>query len=126
MTRAAESSQRLRVFWVLAVLAALLFVVANLVPAFHAQPRLVPDSTTYLEGNIARTPIYPLVLQLLMWLPGGLALLAPIQQIAFTITAVGLAFEFFRTYQRPALAVALEAAVLGYPQLVSYCFTVLP
>jgi hypothetical protein len=110
----------------LVTLAIALIVVAVVAPPFHAQARMAPDSITYLEADVIRTPIYPLTLRALQWLPGGLNLLAPFQLMVFASAAVLLAYEFARTYERPLLALILEAAVLGHPQLVSYCFTILP
>ncbi len=110
----------------LVALAAVLSAVALRVPAFHGQPRIVPDSITYLEANALRTPAYPLVLAAIQKLPGGLDLLAPFQLLVFAATSVWLSYQFVRTYERPLLGLVLEVMVLGHPQLVSYGFTVLP
>jgi hypothetical protein len=117
---------RSRTLTALVTLAVVLTAVAALAPPFHAQPRIAPDSITYLEANVMRTPIYPLTLRVLQRLPGGLDLLAPFQLLLFAGTCVLLAWQFARTYERPLLALILKAAVLGHPQLVSYCFAVLP
>jgi hypothetical protein len=110
----------------LVALAAVLTMVAAIAPPFHSQPRIVPDSITYLEANVMRTPLYPLTLRALERLPGGLDLLGPFQLLVFAAACVLLAYQFVRTYDRPLLGFIFEAAVLGYPPLVSYCFTVLP
>jgi hypothetical protein len=117
---------RSRTLAALVILAVVLTVIAPLAPPFHAQPRIAPDSITYLEANVIRTPIYPLTLRALQRLPRGLDLLAPFQLVVFAASCVLFAYRFARTYGQPLLALILEAAVLGNPQLVSYCFTVLP
>jgi hypothetical protein len=122
----AWSLPRSRTLPALVALAAALTVTAVVVPVFHAQPRLAPDSITYLEAHVMRTPIYPLTLRVLHSLPGSLDLLAPFQLLLFASAGVLLAYEFVRTYKQPVLGLALEAMVLGNPLLVSYCFVVLP
>lgn len=94
--------------------------------SFHALPWLQPDSASYLEANIARTPAYPAILRAVSILPGGLTWLGPIQHVAVVAAALWLAAQFARSLGHPLLAWVLFATVVLNPSLVSYCFAVLP
>lgn len=132
MNDAGDHRRRRLVLTALLGLDVLLFVVERQLAAFHALPWLAPDSAGYLESNVFRSPLYPLVLRATVHTPGapggpgifdGLGL---IQHIALLAAGTVLAYRFAVAYRRPALAVALAFGVLANPQAVSYCFTVLP
>jgi hypothetical protein len=110
----------------LATLGIVLYVVQARAAVFHALPRLQPDSASYLEASVARTPVYPLLLKTLSYLPGGLDWLGPFQHATFLLTGLVLAYQFARTFGHPLLAIALALTILANPALASYCFTILP
>ena len=103
-----------------------LYVVEGKLPAFHALPMMQPDSVSYLEANIARTPAYPLILRVVQRLPGGLARLGPLQYLALLSAGLALAYRFAIVFGQPLLAALLAASILLNPLVVSYCFAVLP
>jgi hypothetical protein len=106
--------------------AVLLYVFQASHGAFHALPLLQPDSATYLDGNIARSPAYPLLLRLARQAPGGLASIGPLQHVAVLASCVFLASSFAALYGRALPALGLAAVVAGNPALISYCYTILP
>jgi len=115
--------------WLLAALtivAVALYAIEMRSAAFHALPFMQPDSVTYLDANVARSPGYPLVLRIVARLPGGLARLGTVQHVAMLAAGVFMAACFGALYKRAVLAVALLVATLANPPLVSYSYTVLP
>ncbi len=120
------SGRRLRRFAVsLAALGVVLYVVESRAALFHALPWLQSDSVGYLEANVLRAPVYPLVLNAFSRIPDGMAWLARFQHAAFLVTGLVLTYQFGRTFGRPLLAILFSLTVLVNPVLVSYCFTVM-
>jgi hypothetical protein len=95
-------------------------MVASRFAAFHALPFLAPDSASYLNGDVGRTPAYPLLLRIV-----PLAWLGTVQLAAMTASAAWLAVAL-STVIPAALAVGVECAIVFNPALVAYAFTVLP
>jgi hypothetical protein len=107
-------------------LSAVLFVVEQRVGSFHAIAWLSPDSAGYLDANVFRAPLYPLILKGAVTAPGEYGRLGLLQHLLFLGCGTVLAWRYATTFGRPVLAALFQAAVLGNPLLVSYCFTVLP
>jgi hypothetical protein len=107
-------------------LSVVLFVVEQRVSAFHAIAWLSPDSAGYLAANVFRAPLYPLILKAAVTVPGEYGRLGMLQHLLFLGCGTVLAWRCAATFSRPVLAAVFQAAVLGNPLLVSYCFTVLP
>lgn len=126
MTGTADSRHRAALAGLL-ILASVLFVVEARAAAFHALPWLAPDSAGYLNANVARAPLYPLLLDVVARLPGGWeAWLGPLQHTAVLLAGVALAYQFARRVGRPIVAALLFIATAANPAMISYCFTVLP
>src|SRR5947199_9748071 len=90
---------------------------------FRSLAFIVPDSASYLEWNIARTPLYPLVLSAVHAITPGLSLLGPLQFTLFAAAVTLLAREALHLWNGSAAAV-VGASLMLNPQLVSYTFTV--
>jgi hypothetical protein len=88
--------------------------------AFHTLPWMSPDSFSYLNGDVSRTPAYPLLLRVI-----PLNTLADVQLAALCISTAWLTWEL-ATLVPPLFAITFELLVLGNTQLVAYAFTMLP
>jgi len=88
--------------------------------AFHTLPWMSPDSTSYLNGDVNRTPAYPLLLRVI-----PLNALGAVQLAALCASTAWLAWTLAALL--PAVfALGFEMLVLGNTQLVAYAFTMLP
>ncbi len=126
MSGDARSRRRGAVAVGLVALAAVLFAIEERAAAFHGQAFMQPDSVSYLEANVARAPLYPLVLRGVSRLTGGLGSLGLLQHLALMSAGAFLSYSFAVVFGRPLLAAALAASILANPQIVSYAFAMLP
>jgi hypothetical protein len=94
--------------------------IASRSAAFHTLSWMAPDSASYVNWDIGRTPAYPLLLRLI-----PMDRLALVQLLSLCAAAAWLTWELAALLPAP-LAVGFELAVLGNVQLVAYAFTVLP
>ena len=93
---------------------------------FRTLPFTAPDSLSYLEWSVSRTPAYPLFLSAVKLVSPDLGALGWIQLTLFLAAAWLLAWSFFRAFGSWLAALGVGAAVMLHPQLVAYAFTVLP
>jgi dolichyl-phosphate-mannose-protein mannosyltransferase len=102
-------------------------ILARLDPRhFRSLSFMAPDSASYLEWNIARTPLYPFVLSVVRASTPDLSLLGPLQFAAFAVAVALLVREALFLWDNVATALLIGLSLLLNPQLVSYAFTVIP
>jgi hypothetical protein len=114
---------RPRTLTLAALIATLAFaaaVIASRSAAFHTLSWMAPDSASYVNGDIGRTPAYPLLLRLI-----PMDRLALVQLLALCASTAWLTWELAALLPAP-FAIGFELAVLGNVQLMAYAFTVLP
>jgi hypothetical protein len=125
--RFGRADGRQAVWWAVALGGAAAALLAWRVPAlYRSLPLQSPDSATYLAWDQMRPPLYPLVLSLVGLLDDTMALLGPVQYAALLAATAWLAQTFSAATGRHVLAAGLVLSIVGHPQVVSYCFTMLP
>ncbi|MGQ0736162.1 MAG: ArnT family glycosyltransferase [Acidobacteriota bacterium] len=93
---------------------------------YRALPLHAGDSPTYLEWDPRRPPLYPLVLSAVRLVDPDSSVLGACQLVIFVAAAAWLAVTVGRTTRQPWLAATAGVAVVCHPQVISYCFTILP
>ena len=109
-----------RLALVAVAISVVMMAVAWSVTSFHALPRLAPDSRSYLDWDVGRTPAYPLFLRVV-----PIGRVPAVQLLTLAASAAWLAYAMRRVV-RPHWCVLLQLSILGNPALVSYAFTILP